>query len=66
VFQVSLGELGNSGLDSGHSLAGSSHLLGRVVGVTSSTVPVSSEGLGVERGLQVSIASSWTSKRDIP
>jgi len=46
-----LAEFSDSGFDSGHSFSGGSHLFGRVVGMTSGTVPVSGEGLGVEGGL---------------
>jgi len=48
VFLVTLAELLNGGVDILESSLGS-HLLGRVVGVASSSVPVSADGLGVER-----------------
>lgn len=57
VLQVLLLELLDGILDRGHSLAGSSHGLGRVVGVATSTVPVSLERLGVERGLDSPLLS---------
>ena len=50
VLEMLLFELFDSILDSGHTLSRRSHSLGRVVGVTTSTVPVSLERLGVERG----------------
>lgn len=44
-------------LDRGHTLAGRSHGLGRVVRVATSTVPVTLEGLGVERGFDTPLFS---------
>ena len=61
---MSLGELGDSSLDGGHSLSGSSHLCGREVRVTSGTVPVTGEGFWVERGLWgqygIMCGTGWT------
>jgi len=50
VLIVPLGQLGNGSFDVRHS-SRLAHRLGAVVGVAASTVPVTSEGLGVERDL---------------
>lgn len=50
VLVVSLGELLNGSLDGLHTTL-LAHRLGRVVGVATSSVPVTGDGLGVERDL---------------
>lgn len=50
VLEVALLELLDGGLDGGHTLTGRAHHLGREVRVAASSVPVTGEGLGVERG----------------
>jgi len=56
VLVVTLGELLDSSLDGLHT-ALLAHRLGRVVGVASSTVPVTGDSLGVERDLDTPLLS---------
>lgn len=54
VLIVPLGQLGNGFLDRLHSTL-FTHGLGRVVGVATSTIPVTLQGLGMERHLDVEL-----------
>lgn len=62
VLEMALLELLDGVLNGGETLAGGTHELGRVVGVATSTVPVTLEGLGVERGLDTPLLTDAEKK----